>query len=66
MAIVDFRVDKSFTMGDRFRLTGMLDIYNILNSNPETNFTLRTGANFNNIIEWLQGRTFKVGLRFQF
>lgn len=66
VAIIDLRIDKSFTLGDRYQLTGMFDIYNVFNSNPETNFTLRTGSNFNNIIEWLQGRTFKVGLRFQF
>ena len=66
VTIVDFRADKSFVINDRFRFTGILDIYNLLNANPETNFIMRTGSSFNNIIEWLQGRTFKVGVRFQF
>jgi hypothetical protein len=47
-------------------VTGFFDIYNLMNVNPETNFVLRTGASYNNIIEWIQGRTLKVGARFQF
>jgi outer membrane receptor protein involved in Fe transport len=44
----------------------MLDIYNLFNSNAETNFTLRTGSNFNNIIAALDPRAFKIGVRYQF
>jgi hypothetical protein len=64
--ILDFRADKTFTFHDRYRFTVMADVYNLLNSNPETNFLLLTGSDFGNIIEWLSGRTFKIGLRLQF
>jgi hypothetical protein len=64
--IVDFRLDKAFSFGERYKVTGFFDMYNVLNVNPETNFVLRTGASYNNIIEWIQGRTLKVGARFQF
>jgi hypothetical protein len=64
--IVDVRLDKAFAFGDKYKVTGFFDMYNLLNSNPETNFVLRTGGSFNNIIEWLSGRTLKVGARLQF
>jgi hypothetical protein len=66
VTIIDFRVDKIFNLGGSYKLTGMFDISNILNSNPENNFIVTTGGAFGNIIEWLPGRTFKVGLRFTF
>jgi hypothetical protein len=66
VAIVDFRIDKAFNFGGKYTATVMADVYNILNTNAETNFILNTGANYNNIIEWIGGRTLKIGLRFQF
>jgi outer membrane receptor protein involved in Fe transport len=65
-ALVDFRIDKAFTFGGKYRATVMADIYNLLNTNAETNFILSTGSSYNRIIEWLGGRTLQIGLRFQF
>ena len=64
--IVDLRVEKFFQVNDRMRLTAMLDFYNLFNANPETNFTLRTGSSFRNIIAALDPRAIKIGVRFQF
>ncbi len=64
--IVDLRVEKFFQVNDRMRLTAMLDFYNLFNANPETNFTLRTGSSFRNIIAALDPRAMKIGVRFQF
>ncbi len=66
VTIVDVRVDKAFVFGDKYTATVMADVYNLFNTNVETNFSLYTGSNFNNIIEWMGGRTLKIGLRFQF
>jgi hypothetical protein len=66
VGIVDVRLDKAFSFGEKYTVTGFFDVYNLMNVNPETNFVLRTGGSFNNIIEWIQGRTLKVGARFQF
>ena len=66
VAILDFRADKTFAFRDRYRITVMADVYNLMNANPETNFLLLTGPDFGNIIEWLPGRTLKIGLRFEF
>jgi outer membrane receptor protein involved in Fe transport len=66
VTIVDIRLDKSFRLSERVILTGLFDVYNLLNSNPETNFALRTGRSFGNIIAVLDPRVVKVGIRLQF
>jgi outer membrane receptor protein involved in Fe transport len=65
VTIVDLRVEKGFALGPG-RLTGMLDVYNLFNSNSEVNFNLRTGARFRNIIAALDPRALKIGIRYQF
>ena len=50
----------------RARLTGMLDVYNLLNGNPASNFRIRTGATFRDIIAVLDPRAMKLGVRFTF
>ena len=66
VTILDLRFDKSFRVNERHRVTAMLDVYNLTNGNPETNFVLRTGRNFENVIAALDPRTFKIGIRWQF
>ncbi|HKB09286.1 MAG TPA: carboxypeptidase regulatory-like domain-containing protein [Vicinamibacterales bacterium] len=63
--LVGLRADKTFRVGDR-RLIAMFDVFNLLNSNAVTNFTLINGANFNRILAALQPRTYQVGLRVEF
>jgi outer membrane receptor protein involved in Fe transport len=65
VTLVDVRVEKGFSLGPG-RLMGMLDIYNLFNSNSEVNFNLRTGSRFENIIAALDPRAFKIGIRYQF
>ena len=43
VTMVDLRLDKAFNVGVRSRITLMLDLYNLFNSNAVTNFSLRTG-----------------------
>ncbi len=49
-----------FNFGGKYTATVMADLYNFLNTNAETNFILNTGSDFNNIIEWIGGRTLKM------
>ena len=65
MPILDLRADKSFSIG-RYRFTGMLDVYNLTNSNAITNFTLVNGASYNKIIGTLDPRVLQLGVRFDF
>jgi hypothetical protein len=66
VSIVDFRLDKAFLFGSKVRVTGVLDIFNLFNTNAETMFNLRTGNAFNTIIDWIGGRTVQVGAKLQF
>ena len=62
--LLNFRVDKSFPVG-RSKITAMLDIYNILNADPVTNFNL-VGDGFRTVIATLDPRVFQVGFRLEF
>jgi hypothetical protein len=64
--LVGVRFDKSFPIKGTHQIRAWLDIFNLFNSNAETNFYMRTGSTFYNIIEYLGGRTFKVGARYSF
>jgi hypothetical protein len=66
VTLVDVRVEKSFRIGDRHRVTGMLDVYNLTNGNSELIFNLRPGPEFRNIIAALEPRTIEIGIRWQF
>ena len=51
MHILDFRVEKGFRIGrPPGKLTGMMDVFNALNSNPVTGFRTVTGARFKELI----------------
>lgn len=63
--LLDLRLEKSFAF-EGAQLTAMVDIYNALNSNAVTNFNLRTGANYYDVIAALDPRAAKVGLRLTF
>jgi hypothetical protein len=63
--ILDLRIDKAFRVG-RYKLTGMLDAFNLANSNAVTNFNLINGASFNQVIATLDPRTVQFGVRFDF
>ena len=66
VTLLDLRLEKAFLYGDRHRVTAMLDLYNLGNTNAEINFVMRTGDDFQNVIAALDPRTLKIGLRWQF
>ena len=65
VTLVDLRLEKAFDAGRGGRLTLMADVYNALNSNAVTNFSLRTGDD-QRVIAALDPIALKVGARFQF
>jgi outer membrane receptor protein involved in Fe transport len=65
VGLLNFRLDKSFPLG-KTKLSGMLDIYNVLNADPVTNFNLNTGAAYKRVIAVLDPRVFQVGVRLEF
>lgn len=62
--LLNLRVDKAFMIG-KIKITGMFDLYNVLNSNPVTNFNLYDGG-FGDIIAVLDPRVAQVGFRVEF
>jgi outer membrane receptor protein involved in Fe transport len=65
-ALVDLRLDKSVPVGKGAKVTAMLDVYNVTNSNAVTNFFIASGATYNRIIAALNPRTMQLGLRLTF
>jgi Carboxypeptidase regulatory-like domain/TonB dependent receptor len=64
--ILDFRVEKALKLGRVGRVTGMVDIFNILNANPVTNFRVVTGPRFKEVISILDPRIVRFGVRYEF
>ena len=62
--LLNFRVDKAVPIG-RVKASVMLDIYNLLNADPVTNFNLSVGAP-RTVIAVLDPRVFQVGFRVEF
>ncbi len=63
--LLSLRLDKSFQLGTH-RLTGMLDLFNVLNNAAITNFNLFNGSHYNQVIQPLDPRTLQLGIRFEF
>jgi carboxypeptidase family protein len=66
VSIVDFRLDKGFSVGRFGRVTGMVDIFNALNVGPVTNFRTTTGATFKEVLAILDPRIVRFGFRWDF
>jgi outer membrane receptor protein involved in Fe transport len=62
---LSLRLDRAFGIFGH-RLTGMLDIFNVLNANPVTSFNLTNGPTYNEITAVLPPRTLQLGIRFEF
>jgi hypothetical protein len=66
VALLNFRLDKSIPVGARAKITGILDIYNVLNADPVTNFNMNLGPSYKTVIATLDPRVFQVGVRLEF
>ncbi len=65
MPLLNLRFDKSISFAGH-RLTGMLDLFNVLNSATVVNFNLSNGSRFNQVNGVLDPRTVQLGVRFEF
>ena len=64
--ILDFRFEKAFSFGRIGKITGMVDVFNITNANPITNFRVATGPRFKEVISILDPRIVRFGVRYDF
>ena len=65
VSLLNFRVDKGFTFAGHYKITGIFDLYNVLNANPVTNFSV-FNDNFKSVIAVLDPRVAQLGIRFEF
>jgi len=63
--LMNLRFDKSVPIKGRYKASVMLDIYNLLNADPVTNFNLNVTAP-RTVIAVLDPRVFQLGFRFEF
>ncbi|MXW70409.1 MAG: TonB-dependent receptor [Acidobacteria bacterium] len=67
VTIVDFRLDKSFALSDRMNAQFIFDIFNAMNANTIVNFQLLDSVvPYQNIVEYLKGRTIGLSARLTF
>ena len=64
--ILDFRLDKTFPIGNTAEIQLIADVFNALNNASETNFNMSAGSAFREPIEWIQGRTIGFSARLTF
>ena len=65
VALLNFRLDKGVRVG-KAKVSAMLDIYNVLNVDPVTNFSMNVGASYKRVIAVLDPRVFQAGVRLEF
>jgi outer membrane receptor protein involved in Fe transport len=63
--LLNFRLDKSFQISWA-KVSAMLDIYNVTNADPVTNFNLNSGSGYKTVIATLDPRVFQMGFRLEF
>ena len=63
--LVNLRLDKSFPIKNTMKATVMLDMYNMFNADPVTNFNL-SATSARTVIAVLDPRVFQLGFRFEF
>ena len=65
VTIIDFRVDKSFALGERMNVQLLVDLFNALNANTVTNFQMVDTA-YRRVVDYLKGRTIGFSARLTF
>lgn len=66
VAIMDVRLDKSFSFGKLGKVTAQMDVFNLTNSSTVTTFRSLSGPTFKEVIGILDPRIVRFGLRFDF
>ncbi len=67
VGIFDVRLEKEFVINPRWaRVTGMLDIFNLLNNGVVANARNTTGSRYKEIVALLDPRVIRLGIRWTF
>ena len=66
ITVLDLRVDRAFNLGHGIRVRGLLDVFNITNTNAAESRTITTGSAYLRPTAVLAPRTLRIGARLQF
>lgn len=67
VSILDVRLDKTWELGGRMgRVTALVDVFNLFNASPVTNFRMSSGDRFKEVISILDPRVVRLGIRYEF
>src|SRR6478736_2079160 len=64
--VLDLRVDRGFNLGHGMRVRGLLDLFNITNTNEAESRTVTTGSAYLRPTAVLAPRTLRIGARLSF
>ncbi len=65
IGLFDIRGEKEFRIGERIRLTGFFDVYNIFNTNGDQAVTTSSGSSFLRPSAITPPRIARLGIKFQ-
>lgn len=65
ITIVDVRVEKRYRLGEHRRLTGFVDVFNLLNANAEQNMAWSSGGSFLRPLSIVAPRIARVGAKLE-
>jgi hypothetical protein len=63
ITILDVRVDKGFKLRGHHRLAGFVDVFNLLNANPEQNTSWSSGSSFLRPLSIVPPRLARLGVK---
>lgn len=63
---LDMRIQKDFTLGGKFRLGVLADVFNLFNNDTIDDVITKSGDSFGDIISIVYPRRFRLGLRLYF
>jgi len=63
--ILDVRVEKSLQLGGHRRVAGFVDVFNLLNANPEQNTNWSSGSSFLRPLDIVAPRLARVGVKLE-
>lgn len=66
ITIFDIRGEKTFTLSARFKVSGIVDVFNLFNSNAEQNTSYNSGSSFLRPLNIIPPRIARIGARLTF
>lgn len=63
ITILDARVEKVFRLGREMRVSGFMDVFNLLNANPEQNISWSSGTSFLRPLNIVPPRIVRIGAK---